>query len=78
MGLVMFTKYFKRIQRVLRKQVTEKPISSLLFALSQMSLVDVDDILEQNLVSKNYGAIVHTPLDNIISAFTPQLVNVLN
>ena len=78
MGLVMFTKYFKRIQRVLRKQVTEKPISSLLFALSQMSLVDVDDILEQNLVSKNYGAIVHTPLDNIISAFTPQLVNVLS
>lgn len=78
MGLVMFTKYFKRIQRVIRTQATTRPISSLLFTLSQMSLVDVDDIFEQNLVSKNYGAIVHTPLDNIISAFTPQLVNVLS
>jgi hypothetical protein len=78
MGLVMFTKYFKRIQRVIRTQATTRPISSLLFALSQMSLVDIDDIFEQNLVSKNYGAIVHTPLDNIISAFTPQLVNVLS
>jgi hypothetical protein len=73
-GLVMFTKYFKRMQRVIRQQVVKRPISTLFFALSQMNIVDVDDPLEQNIFSKNYGAIWHSPIDNLISAFSPQLI----
>jgi hypothetical protein len=39
-----------------------------------MNIVDVDDPLEQNIFSKNYGAIWHSPIDNFISAFSPQLI----
>jgi hypothetical protein len=73
-GLVMFTKYFKRMQRVIRQQAVKRPISTLFFALSQMNIIDVDDPLEQNIFSKNYGAIWHSPIDNLISAFSPQLI----
>lgn len=73
-GLTMFTKYFKRMQRVIRQQVVKRPISTLFFALSQMNIIDIEDPLEQNIFNKNYGAIWHSPVDNLISAFSPQLI----
>lgn len=75
MGLVMFTKYFKRIQRTLRTTAKDKPVSLLLALLGQEFIFgDIADVTDQSLLSKNYGAILQNPMDHIMRAITPSAV----
>ena len=74
MGLVMFTKYFKRIQRVIRNGVVEHPISFALSLIAQEGLMDVSDITDSSFMSKNYGAISQNVFDELARAVTPSLV----
>lgn len=71
MGLIYFTKFAKRIQKVIRESITRNPVGVLLFLISQHTFVDSEDILEQNVFNKNWSALVHTPWDNALSAITP-------
>lgn len=70
-GVIMFAKFAKRIQHVIFRELKERPISALLFLLTQKALLDTDDILEQNFISKHWSALYHTPLDNMINSLVP-------
>lgn len=71
MGLVMFTKYFVRIQRVIRKSVIDHPISFLLAVLGQTAIMDVDDVHDQSIFTKDLTNIFHGPIDTLIGALYP-------
>ena len=71
MGLVMFTKYFVRIQRVIRKSVIDHPISFLLAVLGQAAIMDVDDVHDQSIFTKDLTNIFHGPIDTLIGALYP-------
>lgn len=70
-GLFMFTKFAKRIQHVILKSSIDNPIGTLMFLLGQHYILDTEDILEQNIISKNWSALLHNPVDNFINAVTP-------
>ena len=70
-GLFMFTKFAKRIQHVILKSSIDNPIGTLMFLLGQHYVLDTEDILEQNVISKNWSALLHNPVDNFINAVTP-------
>ncbi len=70
-GLVMFTKYFVRIQRVIRKGVIDHPISFLLAVLGQATIMDIDDVHDQSVFTKNLGNIVYNPWDVLTKAAYP-------
>ena len=71
LGLTMFTKYFKRIQHVIGKQIIDNPIGVLMFWLGQSTLINTEDILEQNVLNKSWSSMFHSPVDNFISATVP-------
>lgn len=71
MGLVMFTKFFKNIQRVITQEMLENPIGTLLFIVEQMFLINSEDIFEQNIFNKNYESLLYSPWDNFTSAIIP-------
>jgi hypothetical protein len=72
MGLVMFTKYFLRIQRVIRTGIADHPVNFLLALLAQEFILgDTDDITDQSIFTKNYTGIAHSPADIISNAFIP-------
>ena len=71
LGFLMFTKFAKRIQHVIGRQLYHKPISAILFLLSQHFLVDTEDILEQNVFNKHWSALVHNPIENFLDAVVP-------
>lgn len=73
MGLVMFTKYFKRIQRVIKNGITKHPVSFILSLLAQEGLMDISDVTDSSLMSKNYGAISQNMVDELVRAVTPSL-----
>lgn len=70
-GLIMFTKFAKRIQHVILKSSIDNPIGVLMFLLGQHYILDTDDILEQNIINKHWTALIHNPIDNFINAATP-------
>ena len=70
-GLVMFTKFAKRIQYQITKGVVNNPMGVLMFLIAQNSLVDTEDIYEQNIFNKSWSALIHNPIDNLINAATP-------
>lgn len=76
-GLLMFTKYFKRTQRALQYLIEKKPVSFVYSMLLQEATVDVPDVSEQSIWTKNYGGLVHNPLDNIANAITPTSVELI-
>ena len=65
MGLIMFTKFFLGIHKVLTRGIKDKPLSFALMAGLQYAVADVDDITEQSLITKNYSGIIHNPFDII-------------
>ena len=71
MGLVMFTKFFLRIQRVVGHLISRHPVELVSSLLGQAMFGDVDDITDQSLITKNYDAIFHNPLEVIIQTATP-------
>jgi len=74
-GLVMFTKYFERIQRVIKTNSQDKPMTMLMALLGQAYLTgDIEDITDQSIFTKNYGGMFHLdPFEHIMGAVTPTL-----
>ena len=71
LGLVMFTKFAKRIQHVIAKGAIDNPIGTLMFILGQSFVLDTEDIMEQNVFNKHWSSLIHSPVDNLINAVTP-------
>jgi len=45
-----------------------------MFLIGQYSIMDTEDIMEQNVFSKHWSALFHNPVDNFIDAITPMPV----
>ncbi|MHB8098096.1 MAG: hypothetical protein ACYDD5_00720 [Sulfuricurvum sp.] len=82
-GLVMFTKYTKNIQKVIAKSTYTHPINALLILLGQSYLLDVDTIQDQSLFTRSWYNFGYggqdvlpgmNPLDHIMSLVTPALI----
>ena len=71
MGFIMFTKYAKRIQRSIFKNIREKPLNIFLSAGMQEMLGDVSDIYDQSLLVRNYSMLGVHPFDHVKRAITP-------
>jgi hypothetical protein len=78
MGLVMFTKFFVGIQQVLKKGLADKPVNFILAMLGQVLLFDVEDITEHSVITKNYEAILHNPLEIMREVYTPSSIELLS
>jgi len=71
-GFIMFTRYFTRIQRVIRNYGFKHPDRILLALLAQdYALGDVDDITDQSIVTKNLDNLFYNPWDHIKRVLTP-------
>lgn len=73
MGIVMFTKYFTRIQKAIKAEFKNHPIRTLLELATHNFVLNnaVPDIFEQGLLVKNYGGLVHGPIDSLVQAVSP-------
>ena len=76
-GLVMFTKYFKRIQHMLFKNAINNPVSTALFLISQATIADTADIYESNVFSRGLLTSASAPWNNFISAAIPMPIQFL-
>jgi hypothetical protein len=78
MGLMMFTKYAKRVQRAIAQQGKEHPIRALLYILAQEWMgVGIDDIYDQSVVSRSWNSIGISPLDHIWNVVTPATADMI-
>ena len=71
MGILMFTKYAFRIQRVIAKNILDNPMGVLMFMLGQSYIMNTEDIMEQNIFNKHWSALLHNPLENFIDVAIP-------
>ena len=72
MGLVMFTKFLKRVQHIIAKGFIQSPVSSLLFLLSQSVIHESPNIYDYVLPTRNLMWNVFNPLsDNFVNAAIP-------
>lgn len=72
MGFVMFTKYFTRIQKAIKYQFKEHPLTVLGAILAQEWVIgNIDDITDQSIIRKDIGNIFYTPMDTLGMALTP-------
>jgi hypothetical protein len=75
MGFIMFTKYAKRIQRVIANTATEYPIRSLMTVMVDGFLIDVDTIQGQSLFTRSwYNMTPQWPWERVLDVFTPPIV----
>lgn len=70
-GLLMFTKYAKRIQHMITKGIINNPIGVLMFTMYQSAILNTDDIYEQNIFNKSWSSLIHNPIENFVNAATP-------
>jgi hypothetical protein len=73
-GLVMFTKYLTRIQKVIGKGAIDYPLNFLLSLFGQNYIGDISDITDSSLLAKDFGNVIHNPGQTIIDAFWPSTV----
>jgi hypothetical protein len=79
MGFIMFTKYFTRIQRVIRDYGKNHPAKVLLAFLGQEYVIgDIDDPIDQSAVNKDIGNMVYNPADNVLRVFTPSTLEAVD
>lgn len=79
MGLVMFTKYFTRIQKAIRNHVRTHPMKVIGAILAQeFVLGDIDDFTDQSMLTKDITNLAYNPMDTLIRAITPQWGNALD
>lgn len=83
LGLLMFTKYMKRIQHVITRSSIEHPIRSTLTFLGASFMLDLDMIQDQSLMveafdDNNFGIFGvipwYSPLDNFLNVVTPAVI----
>jgi hypothetical protein len=71
-GLVMFTKYFLRIQKVLRQGGQRSPLQFIAVMLGQEVMTgDLEDVMDQSLIDKNWSNIVHMPWEHLKNVIVP-------
>lgn len=71
-GFMMFTKYFTRIQRVLKNYGLRHPAKLLLSVLAQdYVLGEMDDMTDQSAVVKDMGNLFYNPWDHFMRVITP-------
>lgn len=84
MGAIMFTKFTKRIQKVIAKSSYTHPINMLMILLGQEYLLDVESIHDQSVFTRSWYNVgmgagdsvpFFNPLDHIARLATPQIVN---
>lgn len=83
-GLLMFTKYFKRIQRVIGNTAISNPIRFTIYAALAALAIDLDSIDDQAFLTKGFGADgdfgfgnllpLYNPISNVMEVITPALV----
>lgn len=84
-GLLMFTKYFKRIQRVVFGVGARHPVRSLLLLTAAAFAIDAEMIQDQSFLTKGFGGFdgefgltnmvpVYGPLDHIMNVVQPALL----
>jgi len=79
MGFMMFTKYFTRVQRVLRDYGKTHPSKVLLAVLGQEYLLgDIDDITDQSILTKDMGNLFYNPFDNLMRVITPSTLEAVD
>lgn len=71
MGLVMFTKYMKRIQRALKNFVNKKPLNAFLTVTCQELLFDIDDVTDQLILTRSYKNLDQDMIDQMLGILTP-------
>lgn len=76
-GVLMFSKFAKRIQHVIADQLWTNPIGAVMFLLSQHFIIDTEDIFEQNLFNKKWSALMNTPWENFVGAAIPMPIQFL-
>ena len=82
MGIMMFTKYYKRIQKVIQKTLKGNFASAMLLLAGEGFVGDVESIFDQSLVTKNWTDVgpfelpvrVYSPFDHMMNVLTPALV----
>ena len=71
-GLAMYTKFFIRIQKVILRQLKEKPLNSMLLLGGQSYFdVDLSDINDAIITPRNVMNRLYSPLDSIGIVATP-------
>lgn len=78
-GLLMFTKYIKRIQRVVFQTAAKHPIRSLMLIVAAGLAVDVDMIQDQAYIARGFGFGGDWSPANIVPVYDPAgtLMNVI-
>lgn len=78
MGFLMFTKYAKRIQRAINRQLKDHPLKALLYIAGQEYLgVDIEDIYDQSVFTRSWYNIGLSPLDHVIQVASPASIDIL-
>jgi len=77
MGITFFTKYFFRIQRVIRRIATRRPLMTFAMFASKAHFDLPDNIFDQSVVSKKYSVIPRGLLENVEEATKPQLFEII-
>jgi hypothetical protein len=74
-GFMMFTKYAKRIQKVIVHAGKGYPLRSLLIALADGYLVDIEAIQEQSVFTRSWHNMTpEWPWERVMDVFTPPIL----
>ena len=76
-GLVMFTRYFLGIQRIIAHTLKYNAVSAAEHVALQALLLDTEDILEQSFLTKNMNYIINNPLGHFETALEPKGLTLL-
>lgn len=78
MGLVMFTKYFTRIQKALKEAGKGHPLKLALALIGQEIVVDVDDVTDQSIFVADPTKVFYSPWDVVTNVVTPGSYEVMS
>ena len=77
MGLFMFTKYAKRIQRAIRHSGKKKPLNIILSAIGQEYFFDLDDIYDQSIFTRSYNNFDQDMFEHIKRVIFPTTLEIV-
>ena len=82
-GAIMFTKYTKRIQKIIARSAWKHPMKTLTILLGESYLGDIETIQDQSLLTRSWynfgygpGDVLpfHSPAEQLLNVLTPALV----
>jgi hypothetical protein len=76
-GLVMFTRYFMRIQKVIKQSSIEHPVHFVTMLLTQYAMEDIDTIDDQSLFVKDLSRSFYSPMTTLEHVLVPTMTEVL-